>query len=51
MKVVQINAVYGEKSTGSIVRDLDLLIQEKMIRMLFIKRHLYQQKMVFNWEI
>lgn len=29
MKVVQINAVYGEKSTGSIVRDLDLLIQEK----------------------
>ena len=28
MKVVQVNAVYGEKSTGSIVRDLDLLIQE-----------------------
>lgn len=29
MKIVQINAVYGEKSTGTIIRDLDLLIQER----------------------
>ncbi|QUO31256.1 glycosyltransferase [Faecalicatena sp. Marseille-Q4148] len=28
MKVVQINAIYGEKSTGIIVRDLDLLLQK-----------------------
>lgn len=28
MKIVQVNAVYGEKSTGMIVRDLDLLIQK-----------------------
>lgn len=29
MKIVQINAIYGEKSTGSIVRELDLLIQKE----------------------
>lgn len=28
MKIVQINAVYGEKSTGSIVRKLDTLLQQ-----------------------
>ncbi len=28
MKVVQVNAIYGEKSTGLIVRDLDLLLQK-----------------------
>lgn len=29
MKIVQINAIYGEKSTGSIVRELDQLIQQE----------------------
>lgn len=28
MKIVQINAVYGEKSTGLIVRDIDLMMQK-----------------------
>ena len=28
MKVVQINAIYGEKSTGTIVYDIDRLLQD-----------------------
>lgn len=31
MKIVQINAIYGEKSTGSIVRELDLLMQQEQM--------------------
>ena len=29
MKIIQVNALYGEKSTGTIVKELDLLIQQR----------------------
>lgn len=31
MKVLQINSIYGEKSTGIVVRDIDLLLQQEKI--------------------
>lgn len=39
MKIVQINSIYGEKSTGSIVQALDLLLEQKKIESYIVYRN------------